>query len=168
MISGVCFICFSPELHTQSNTHKCTKRMARTHTQSVLGFCRHIYMGYVYCRHLYGCQVWVHVGPAQRGEAFPRRTLMDGLGGPVRRFIGLAMIIPPCLSFSPTHTQTRQRETVRETEEKNGMDRWRERVMKEMEKKEAVKESKENKQMLEAAMDRERFKMKGKEEDEDG
>lgn len=58
-----CALLSSSRTYTQARWHKHT----HTHTSpplSVLGFCRHIYMGYVYCRHLYGCQVWVHVGPA--------------------------------------------------------------------------------------------------------
>lgn len=60
--------------------------MAQSHTNtspslSVLAFFRHIYMGYVYCRHLYGCQLWAHVGPALLGEVFSRHTVMDGLRG---------------------------------------------------------------------------------------
>lgn len=57
-------------------------------------------MGYVYCRHLYCCQLWVHVGPVLHGEVFSRHTLMDGLGA-VWHFIELAMINPLSLSFSP-------------------------------------------------------------------
>lgn len=48
---------------------------------------------------------------------------MDGLGGPLRRFIGLAMIILPCLSLP--HRQTAERNCRCDREE--GWDGWRER-----------------------------------------
>lgn len=61
---------------------------------------------------------------------------MDGLGGPVRRFIGLAMIILPCLSLSfslspDTHTHTICKKTAREIEKKSWIDGERERLIKE-------------------------------------
>ena len=55
---------------------------------------------------------------------------MDGLGGPVRRFIGLAMIIPPCLSLflslslSLTHTHTQWRERLSERQRKKSGMNW--------------------------------------------
>lgn len=50
---------------------------------------------------------------------------MDGLGGPVRRFIGLAMIIPPCLSHTHKHiyTHTAERDCQRDREKE--WDGWR-------------------------------------------
>lgn len=45
---------------------------------------------------------------------------MDGLGGPVRRFIGLAMIIPAYLSLPHTHSHCRK--TVTEMRKKSRMD----------------------------------------------